>query len=144
MARNTSDERECPQRHSLHDRLLRGGTISWNAGTGNIRTRFESCPERPPLAKRPVNLEGVVNQRVREFWSVWNGHRGEKWHFGTAPRISISNQRVERWETESPKVLTSAGIRKNAGHSRAWRSLSTSGERKFAPECKAPRTKLSS
>ena len=52
-----------------------------------VPVEFESCPVRAPLAKRPVNLEGVVNQRVREFWSVWNGHRTEQWHFGTGARV---------------------------------------------------------
>jgi hypothetical protein len=36
-----------------------------------------------------------VKQRVREFWRVRNGHRGETWHFGTAPRNGSSNQRVD-------------------------------------------------
>jgi hypothetical protein len=38
--------------------LRRGGGTRWDR-------QFESCPERPPLPKRPVNLEGGINQRVR-------------------------------------------------------------------------------
>ena len=59
--------------------------------------QFESCPERPPLPKSPVNLEGGINQRVREFWSVWKGHRTEKSHFGKAPRVSFRTR--DSWET---------------------------------------------
>jgi hypothetical protein len=52
------------------------------------RTEFETLLLTATVPKRPVNLEGVVNQRVREFWAVWNGHRSKKWHFDTAPRVS--------------------------------------------------------
>jgi hypothetical protein len=37
-ARSTSGERECPQRHSLHDRSLRGGTNMWTAGPACSKT----------------------------------------------------------------------------------------------------------
>jgi hypothetical protein len=60
----------------------------------HLRVRFESCPGRAPLPKSPANLQPPVNQRVREFWSVWNGQRAEKWHFATAPRSEGLNQRA--------------------------------------------------
>jgi hypothetical protein len=41
-----------------------------------------------------VNLEGVVNQRVREFWPVASGHRGEKSVLGLVALANRSNQRV--------------------------------------------------
>jgi len=84
-----------PAATSLHDRSLRGCKKLEHAGTGNIRRRFESCPERATVAKCPANLRPPVKQRVREFCRVWNGHRGEQWHFGTAPRCGMSNQRVD-------------------------------------------------
>ena len=134
-ARSTSGERECPQRHSLHDRSLRGGTNMWNAGTGNIRTRFESCPERPPLAKRPANQRPPVNQRVREFWSVWNGvpWRNVAFRHGT-PQF-VSNQRVRagrrKMRAHCRKLCERRPIhaahRKIAEHSRARRFRSTNG-----------------
>jgi len=37
-ARSTSGERECPQRRSLHDHSLRGGTNRWNAGPACSKT----------------------------------------------------------------------------------------------------------
>jgi hypothetical protein len=129
--RSTSGERECPQRHSLHDRSLRGGTNIWNAGTGNIRTRFESCPERPPLAKRPANQRTPVNQRVREFWSVWNGVPWRNVAFRHGTPCFMSNQRVagdhrgRRVRRHKPFELQRIGrrARKNAGRSRARRFL---------------------
>lgn len=45
-----------PAATSLHDRSLRGFERRGDARTGNIRTRFESCPARHPVAKRPANL----------------------------------------------------------------------------------------
>lgn len=60
---------------------------------GRLRWFKHRCP-RPPVSKRPANLRTPVNQRVREFRPVWCGRRGEKWHFATAPRNSLSNQRV--------------------------------------------------
>jgi len=129
--RSTSDERECPQRHSLHDRSLRGRTKMWNAGTGNIRTRFESCPEWPPLAKRPANQRPPVNQRVREFWSVWNGVPWRNVAFRNGSPCFVSNQRVQRRDvatrTNRRKPFDVQRVwrraRKNAGHSRARRFL---------------------
>lgn len=46
--------------------------------------------------RSPVNLEGVVNQRVREFWAVARGHRGEKSVLAAAIVDDGSNQRVAR------------------------------------------------
>ena len=38
------------------------------------------------------------------------GPRTEKWHFGTAPRVSVSNQRVFLGVAASPKAFYHAGI----------------------------------
>ena len=62
---------------------------------------FRSKPVRhgTPCRKVPLTNGPRSTSEFESFAPVWNGQRGEKWHFGTGPRISISNQRVgrERW-----------------------------------------------
>jgi hypothetical protein len=100
-----------------------------------IYTASSSVTGTATVLESGANLQPPVNQRVREFWSVWNGHRVEKWHFGTAPRVSVSNQRVGRrlngTSRNRRKRFSVLQIwrraRENAGHSRARRFVSTGG-----------------
>ena len=50
-----------------------------------------------------------MNQRVREFWPVGRGHRGEKSVFGVVAVANGSNQRVvAEWQRQSEIVANAA------------------------------------
>lgn len=62
--------------------------------------------------KGPVNPEGVVNQRVREFWPVANGHRGEKSVLGA---VALGTSRTR--ESAGPSGRPRGGV---ASPLRVW------------------------
>jgi hypothetical protein len=65
------------------------------------------------VAKRPVNLEGVVNQRVREFSRFRLGGRAETRLFSSDPVPNVWNQRARFERAINAKSLCGLGIYAN-------------------------------
>ena len=103
-----------PAATSLHDRSLRGCKRLEHAGTGNIRRRFESCPERATVAKRPANLRPLSNRESESFGAfgtgtVANSGISER-HPETAGRTRESTGGVQAIAGDGRNPLNPAGL----------------------------------